>query len=292
MHINIKNKKTFFNYIIEYILNENNFLRYIKNETLIEFSPSEDNYAVLYKNLLKYIDEEFLDIEIDEDDILKNIIIDEAKNVETGDSKKFKIRLSKVGRIGEYINHLILSDYCGFSCIIPKVALTTNLNMSVFGIDQLFFDENEKILLFGETKVSKNINNGITLINKSLENYEEQIKKEFDLVLSESLIGKNQSFKVFQKVIDTCISFDEFVNKIGLEKIGIPLFIAHGKEIDGGKILKSLSKIKKKKILGLKTFYIVISLPIISKKDFIVELTKEIKKKLDYYESKKLYMSK
>ena len=53
---------------------------------------------------------------------------------------KVHIQKDKIGKIGEYAMHLLLTSYYKIHCIIPKFRCTTDRNMSVFGIDSLFFD--------------------------------------------------------------------------------------------------------------------------------------------------------
>ena len=72
-------------------------------------------------------------------------------------------------------------------------------NMSIFGIDELFLAED--MILFGESKVSINLQNGIKLIKESLKEYEKQIKDEYQLVLSNRFYGdKLQGF--FEKLVE------------------------------------------------------------------------------------------
>ena len=80
--------------------------------------------------------------------------------------------------------HLLLTSYYKIHCIIPKFRCTTDRNMSVFGIDSLFFDPQQKTIYFGESKVCKNIENAIRLVNRSFEDYERQIAEEYKLVLA------------------------------------------------------------------------------------------------------------
>lgn len=288
VHVSL-GEKDFFEKIAAFILNEDNFLRFIENNTSIEFSPSEKNYARLYKQLDKFIDDdvaEYVELDIT-DDLIKNIIIDENPRHST-DGGKLKIRLSKIGRIGEYIFHLILSNYFKFDCIIPKISLTTNKEMPVFGIDALFLCHDRKMLLFGESKVTNKLSNGINLINKSLDDYEKSIRSEFLLTLSESQIKKNGLTEAFGDLHETCISFDEFIARANVDTIGIPVFILHGVECDVNDIISSMERtVHKKKFFGLNTIYYVISLPVISKSDFIKYLTIEIKKKMSEYDERR-----
>ncbi|MBN2844332.1 MAG: DUF1837 domain-containing protein, partial [Sedimentisphaerales bacterium] len=158
----------------------------------------------------------------------------------------------------------------------------TDYNMSVFGIDTLHYSSSKDLILFGESKLCKTISSGIALINKSLEEYEKQISDEFSLVLSERQLGKNKDFSdKFQDMIDECIDVKTFITKARIRKIGIPLFIAHGKEIDHSKIFSQLNKIHKKKILNLETIYYLISMPIIDKEKLVAIITQNIRNRLE-----------
>ena len=45
--------------------------------------------------------------------------------------------------------------------------MITDKNMSVYGIDSLYYSPNEKLILLGESKVSKSLDNGIFVNTKS-----------------------------------------------------------------------------------------------------------------------------
>lgn len=53
--------------------------------------------------------------------------------------------------------------------------------MSVFGIDALFFDPEQRTIYFGESKVCVGIDNAITLVNRSFDDYENQIAEEYNI---------------------------------------------------------------------------------------------------------------
>ena len=194
-------------------------------------------------------------------------------------------RLDKLGKVGEYIFSCLLEDYFGFDCIIPKVHLTTDYNMSIYGIDTLFYNEKENLLMFGESKISVRINNGITLIKKSLKDYEKQISDEFELVLSNRLYrDKLYKFKeVFGEQAEMSLDIHQFIKVANITKIGIPLFIAHGCESDTVEILNQLEKIVPKKMLNIETVYYAISLPIINKEKLIAVFTSKLREKGEEY---------
>ena len=116
--------------------------------------------------------------------------------------------------------------------------------MSVFGIDALFLDPSKHTIFFGESKVSQNIDNAITLINRSLLDYEKQISEEYKLVLSndESFNLSPEFLAAFKEHTDVCITFEEFIKAAHIEKICVPTFIAHGNSATNNTIEEYLRK--------------------------------------------------
>lgn len=272
---------TFYDDLFDYFLSEENLLKFAENNSSLKFTPTKKNYVNLFKALNLFIDSEHIQVEYDEAD--NKIIIDEFDGYVDKTGKTI-IRLSKIGRLGEYFFHVLLSDYFNFDCIFPKILMSTDKNMSVHGIDAIFYDQKKKMLLFGESKVSKSLDNGITLINKSLNNYETEIDEEFRLVLSNRALKKNNIDIELEDGIDKCITFKQFINEVEVKQIGIPIFVSHGDDQDENVIIRKLNdKILKKNLFGIETVYMIISLPIINKEDFFTKIKDNIIKKLKYY---------
>ena len=226
-------------------------------------------------SLKKFIDEKNIGvIPFDKKykDIL-NTLIDE--DLVFDDGTKLNIRKDKIGKLGEFIFYNVLSDYFTYNCILNKANLITSYNMSVYGMDELFYCEKDNMLLFGESKFCKSLDNGIKLINKSLDEYEDRLDDEYELILS------NHTYSVslpgdLKDAISKSFTFDEFI-KIGkINNIGIPVFIMHGGNYSTTQILNKLDEIKKRMFHGINCKYIVISLPIIDKKSFATYLSNKI----------------
>lgn len=286
--IKIADDESFYSSMFDYFFSEDKLLRYCENKKNIKFSPSKQAYTVLARHLKTYIDEEKLkiDLPVYEDEIEKILAIEGIVTVENGHRIA---RKDKIGKIGEYIFCCLLFDYFQFECIIPKIHLQTDYNMSVFGIDAVFFSEKEKMLLFGESKVSTSLENGIKLIKESLKGYEKQIAEEYELVLCNRLYkDKLHMFdKIYGQYTELCIDVEEFIEVANINKIGIPIFIAHGTDIDESYIIKEMKKIPRTKILGLDTVYYFISLPIFDKYKMIATFSKKIREKgEEYYEAR------
>ena len=287
-HIEIEDSEAFYKKLFDYFFDEDRLLQYAENNFHLKFEKSTVDYTKLYKNLRYFIDEKFLFENFDNTDFDETIekILKEEYIIENNGNKNF-IKIDKFGKVGEYIFSCILSNYFKFDCIIPKIKLTTNYNMSVFGIDTLFYSSENNMLLFGEAKVSKSIQNGIELIKKSLNNYEYQINNEFLLTLSNRTINCNTKFlERFEQHIDTCITFEEFKNCAQLKTIGVPIFIAHDHENNPPEYyINELKQIPKNKFCGLNTQYYSISLPIVNKDKMMAIFTSQMKKKEDIYKN-------
>lgn len=284
-HIDICNSNTFYTKMFEYFFDENRLLRYCENISNLSFTPSRNHYLILYRHLKTYIDdynmspplyayeEKTLDM------ISQEFGLQEVDGIITA-------RLDKIGKIGEYIFSCLLSEYFNFDCIIPKIHLKTDYNMNVYGIDTLYYSSSNNLILFGESKFSQSINNGVKLINESLKNYEEQITTEFELVLNNRLYKEklNKFSDKYGEIAENSLNIKDFIEIAQINSIGIPLFIAHGNETEIEKIFKTLDKINCKNFLGLNTIYYLISLPIISKTEIIDSFTNFIRERINKYE--------
>lgn len=272
--------------MFEYFFDESRLLRYIENKASISFRPTTANFAALYKKLKIFIDKEN-DIQIPQN-LEKNLLdIVSAEHTIIEENGIKKIRLDKIGKIGEYIFSNILSEYFGYQCIIPKLNMLTDYNMSIFGIDTLFYSHENKLILLGESKVSKSINNGIALINESLSSYQAQIDDEFELILSQRWLKDKMGYFAddFGDKIEISMNMSDFIKKADVRNIGIPIFIAHGGIETTEEIFNELSKIKKIDLYDIETNYIIISLPLIDKDEFVKSFTLAIAERRDLYES-------
>ena len=288
IHLEISDTEDFYRSLFEYFFDETKLLQYIENKKGVVLEKNRKSYVTLYKHLQNYLDVENYDSYVfDENKFNAEIlgILNEEYELNEKDDK-ISVRLDKMGKIGEFMFCNLLAEYFKFDCIIPKVHLTTDNNMSVFGIDTLYYSTSNNMILFGESKVSKNLSNGIRLLKDSLKTYETQIRDEFRLVLSNRLY--RDKFGVFGErfnhVIENCINVETFINIAEIKHIGVPLFIAHGEQIDVDEIFKYLESIKEVSLFNLKTSYIIISLPIFNKSKIISLFTQFIAERIKSYE--------
>ena len=105
-----------------------------------------------------------------------------------------------------------------------------------------------------------------------MKDYEQNIKEEYLLVLSNENFNLNSSFlNKYKDTIEVCRTFEDFTKESNINSVIIPIFIAHG---DGNKekiekFLDRLNSVNSNKMLGLETKYLLISLPVIDKEKFV-----------------------
>lgn len=241
----------------------------------IDDELSIDDYNEIYGRLISFVDFEKIYSVAGLDQSIISVLDDELIK----DSADF--RKDKWGRIGEYIFNVILDSYFKLDCIIRKFALNTSPNISVYGIDTLHCSLREHIFYFGESKMVGSLDNGITLICKSLEEYEAQISKEYYTIKNNN-INKNEEFiEAFNSSLKRCLSFTDLIRVASLTTIGVPIFIAHGGKLDTKYIFEKMSTIPQKNLFGLETKYFFISVPIISKSKFRDAFIKVIRDKIE-----------
>lgn len=291
LYVNFSDPGLFMDGLSDYVLSEINLLNYANTLSSTAFTPTLANYKKLYSTLETFLNAEMELLTFDNvSNEVKDTLGDEYtfinKNGET------LIQKDKIGKIGEYIFHVLLAQYFKVKCIIPKFRCTTDRNMSVFGIDALFFDPNERILYFGESKVCKTIDNAITLVNRSFADYESQISEEYKLVLSNSDVFRlSQEFQsAFERYTEVCISFEDFVKAASITQICIPTFMVHGngetENTPADFLQKMNTKIRRNSFFGLDTKYLFISLPIIDKAKMMDVIMRKVVKKSNEYRSK------
>ena len=202
----------FMNGLADYLLSEYNLLNYANTLTPIAFTPTPAIYKKLYSTLSTFLNSELELLTFDDVSTEVRTALGEEYHFIDVNGKTL-LQKDKIGKIGEYALHLLLTNYYKVHCIIPKFRCTTDRNMSVFGIDALFFDPEQRTIYFGESKVCGGIDNAITLVNRSFDDYENQIAEEYKLVLSnDEAFNLSQEFKdAFQQHTEVCISFQDFI---------------------------------------------------------------------------------
>ena len=293
LYADCSDANAFMNGLADYILSETNLLNYANTMTPIPFSPTPQIYKKLYSTISSFLNSTLELLTFDNvSNEVRDILNTEYKFI-TKDGKTL-VQKDKIGKIGEYTFHVLLSSYYKVHCIIPKFRCTTDRNMSVFGIDALFFDPSKHTILFGESKVCQTIENAIALINRSFVDYEQQISEEYKLVLSndETFNLSEEFLNAFKEHTDICMTFQDFIKSAGIEKICVPAFIAHGNSKSDNTVETYLQKmntgITHRRYFGLDTEYLFILLPIIDKAKMIDIVMKKVVDKCNGYRNKRV----
>ena len=280
LHIYISDGDALYEQLAEFFLDETRLIRYVENDRAVCFSATKAQIAELYKRLSLFA-ADYREITFPpetEQSLIEDMRLD--FDIDYLDERGYVAKQPAIGRLGEYFLHVILSEFFGLNCIIPKISLTTDRNMSVFGIDSLFYSAEKRTIYFGESKFSKALTNGITLLRRSLKTYEKQIEEEFELVLSDRHLVRHPEFeRVFGNGIASTISFSDFATRAKLETICVPLFVAHGGEKDPDSILEKLAGIPTETLFGLQTQYWGLSLPVVSKEKLVRVMVEQIDKR-------------
>lgn len=256
---NVNDVKQIVDDCVNYFFNEESLFSYFKaleeNDT---FAPSSENYVSLFRYLEYFVDEDVVGV-----------------------------RNDKIGKLGEYFLSVLLLDFLKADCIIPKLIYITDNNMPIYGIDTLFYSSEMDLMMFGESKFTNDINSGISLLNASLSEYDKQFDDEYRLIVNNNAFAKskNKFIRGFAGPSSSAISFKDFINKANIKTLGVPLFVCHGKEIDKHEIFEAFnSRLHTRDVIsGMGIKYIVISLPINDKAQFVSLLKEKIIEKKKSY---------
>lgn len=281
IHAQLNNDDNLYRCLSSFFLDENRLIQYVENDRAVRFNQTPAHIAEMYKRLSLFAAEPSslaVPRELSKDARLA--IESEFKLVDRGFGNYVAMQPA-IGRLGEYFLHVFLSEYFQLDCVVPKIDMTTDPNMSVFGIDSLFFSAKESMIYFGEAKFSKALMSGVSLLRESLNSYEKQIKDEFALTFSARHIKRHPEFeRLFGGAVNESCTFEEFSRRSGLTSICVPMFVAHGDEIAVEPILAKLAGLPYKQLFGLQTAYWGISLPVISKQKLVDAMMVLIQEKI------------
>lgn len=267
-------EKSFYEDFSKYILDFSMIKKHANINLGIGEELSLQDYNNIYDRLLSFVDfERIYDITSLDDSII--VILDDEL------IKGTKFRKDKWGKIGEYIFNIILDSYFNLDCIIRKFTLNTSRNVSVYGIDTVHCSLKDKTLYFGESKMVDNIDNGVSLIKKSLNSYEAQISEEYYTIKNNSFVRSDAFLNIFGDDLNHCLNFSALIERTGINRIGIPIFISHGGKYETEEIFSKMKTIKQVEMFGLDTTYYLISVPVISKEKFREAFVSIIREKIE-----------
>lgn len=200
--------------------------------------------------------------------------------------EKFQIYLDNningVDVIGEIVLSKILEEKFGAEILISKLALSTNQNSKVFGIDNVHYSSSENALYLGESKLTNNVSSGIKQHKAELLLLDYKIKEEIKLMFTKvkSIRGSEELrarfVRLSKKVIDSNKSISTLLEEKEISKIYITFFIMHGEEYDYDIVEDKLNELRE--LYNYKEFIpIYVTLPIISKSVIVEKIEEKIK---------------
>lgn len=118
LYVNFSDPDRFMDGLSDYVLSETNLINYANTLSPTAFTPTLANYKKLYSTLETFLNAEMELLTFDNiSNEVKDTLGDEYnfinKNGET------LIQKDKIGKIGEYIFHILLTQYFKVNCIIP-----------------------------------------------------------------------------------------------------------------------------------------------------------------------------
>ena len=278
LSLKIDNVFEMVNDIFDFFFSEETIYSHFKNRIDVPFLPEPKNHSLVFRYLKEFIDSEIEETEFSPQDYSQEII--DTIEEENRFFNKHNIRRDKVGKLGEYLMSIILEKYFSFRCILPKMNLITNRNMSVYGIDTLYYSKEENAILFGESKFTTTLDHGLLLLSKSLEKYDSMIIGDIELIFTQDKLSiLNLPNEKYKNAIECFVDVPTFIKEVGIKEIWIPTFIAHGQDLDETTIVSKLNTLKRDNKMGMDTKYFVMSMPIKDVKTFIELITLKIKEK-------------
>lgn len=206
---------------------------------------------------------------------LKEIIIESGiKKVKTTGLKIEQIKASIqrklctdfcFGVFGEMLFYNVVENLLYNNLLISKVQLITAPWTNAHGSDGVFCDEDKKILYFGESKFTYNLQQGINQALASMEECLNRINIDKNFMLTHNKDLKNGYGTIINRS-----NINEYTCKI-------IIFLLHGTEIYNSDIVQQIEKSRdnlNKRINGLE--FLVISFPIYDKENLKKTIVKGV----------------
>lgn len=209
--------------------------------------------------------------------VLQNSIFEIFENIGWLSNEELNINSRQtIGDLGEYIMHIFV-DFLGISkTLISKITFKTSKNVSVFGVDGIFFDYENKILYSAESKFWSNLESALKNAIKKFNSYDSI--QTLNFVRCQTLNIKDDNENIRKKKIE----FFESIENVHEEKISFNqiFFIMEEDCYLKNDIRKKIEKLINENFLDEKIISssIFVFFPIISKKEFLFFLKNKLEK--------------
>lgn len=240
-------KSILFNAICDLVLDEKNLLYYATQKESTKTVTDTRKYVdslIKNNNLIYAID-----------DVFNALGWNDEINIE---STKFQ------GDLAEYLMSILLDKFTNVETLISKISFKTSSKMSVYGNDNVYFDYENDVLYFGESKFYQKASTGLDEALKSIESHSTIEEISFVRNHTSSFIAENgeKRIKVIEKYENA------YIDDLNIRSI---IFIMNQdickKEKYEEMLIEYFKDVEK---LQQKTEEIIlVFLPILSKKEFL-----------------------
>lgn len=200
--------------------------------------------------------------------IEKNIIDSKLSDIFSNIGwKKEEIDISNTrfqGDLAEYLMCILMDKITNIETLISKVSLKTSPRMSSYGNDNIYYDYENEILYYGESKFYENVSSAINRAKNSLK--EHSNAEEFSYIRSHDSVFIAEDGSKREKIIEELE--EKEIQDVNIKSI---FFIANDdvylkKDYEG----KLLDCFKTEEELNIRSAeLIMIFLPILSKREFL-----------------------
>lgn len=240
-------KTILFNVISDMLLDEKNLLYYAtqkeSTKTIVDTKKYVDS-LIKNNNLIYAID-----------DVFNALGWKDEINIE---NTRFQ------GDLAEYLMSILLDKFTNVETLVSKISFKTSSKMSVYGNDNVYFDYENDILYFGESKFYKDVRVGLDEALKSIESHSTIKEISFVRNHTSSFIAENDEKRI--KVVEKYEN--AYIDDLNIRSI---IFVINQDIYEKEKYEEMLIEYFSNKdfIQSETEELIMVFLPILSKKEFL-----------------------
>lgn len=252
------NKTILFNSICDLLLSEKNLLYYAtqkeSSKTIVETKKYVDS-LIKNNNLIFAIEDIFNALGWNKENNINNTTFQ--------------------GDLAEYLMSILLDKFTNVETLISKVSFKTSSKMSVYGNDNVYFDYENDILYFGESKFYKSASEGLKDAIKSIEKHYTIEEISFVRNHTSSFIAETEEKRI--KMIEKYET--AYVDNINIRNI---VFVVNEDIYDAHDYENMLVKYfdGEENLIQKTEEIILVFLPILSKKEFLNFFVRRINNEL------------
>ena len=233
--------------VTDLLLNEENMLYYATNK---ESSKTLDETRKYIQRLIKNGN-----LTASLNDVLKCIGWDNTIDISN---------LTFQGDLAEYLMNILVDTFTNTKTIISKISLKTSPKMPIFGNDNVYYDFDNDILYFGESKFYSDFKSALRRAEQSLSEHNNIEEISFVRMHTSSFIAENGQKR--DKIVEKFESM--YVSDINIKSlifiINDDIYYKNDYENDMVSYFESMDKINE-----ISNEIIFVFLPILSKEEFL-----------------------